>query len=213
MQLRNSGKMPGILFLQSFRLTPAAMPSFASHYVDLHTDELLDIARKDLLDEARVALNAELQKRGVSLEQATQTRMEGVAERRVAQEQSARLGSRFIRLLAFTIDLWGALLVLLIVLLPLRAFSVDVYVYVALLPWLLYVLLRDSIPGQSVGKRLLGLRVIERETGLSCTWQKSLARNLTHLFFYIDALFILGERKLRLGDRVANTLVVKARVQ
>ena len=48
------------------------MQSFADHYAALDTEELLEIGRNDLLDEARTALTAELEKRGVPLERATQ---------------------------------------------------------------------------------------------------------------------------------------------
>jgi len=186
------------------------MQSFAGHYAALDTEDLLEIGRNDLLDEARAALTAELEKRGVPLERATQIQAAGEADRASEPQRTERLASRFKRLIAFAIDFWVVFIVLLLVLLPLRFLSADVHLNVVLAAWLTYMLLRDSIPGQSIGKRVLGLRVVKQENGLSCTWQESLGRNITHLFFYIDALFVLGERRLRLGDRLADTLVVKA---
>lgn len=185
------------------------MSSFSEHYANLDTEVLLDVARKDLLDEARASLNAELQKRGIPIEQATQAQLEGVEDRAMEEKHSAELGSRFSRFVAFAIDFWGVGFALAIVLLPVRGLSDDFYAYVLFTFWLSYVLLRDSVPGQGIGKRLLGLRVVQQESRLPCTWQGSVVRNLAHLFFWIDAIFILGERKLRLGDRLANTLVIK----
>lgn len=185
------------------------MPSFSEHYASLHTEVLLDIARKDLLDEARDDLNAELQRRGLPAEEVTMAQLEGANDRESENKRTAYLGSRASRFIAFAIDFWGAAVLLAVVLLPIRTVSIDLYSLAVLVSWLSYVLLRDAIPGQGLGKRLFGLRVIQQETRRACTWQSSIVRNLTHLFFWIDAIFILGKRRLRLGDHLANTLVIK----
>ena len=65
--------------------------------------------------------------------------------------------------------------------------------------------------GQSYAKRWLGMAVIHAETGAKCTPGQSFVRNLTlALLGPIDWLFIFGNRRQRLGDMLARTLVVEA---
>jgi uncharacterized RDD family membrane protein YckC len=187
------------------------MNELREHYRRQDTEELLEIAKKDLLDEARQVLTQVLAERGVSVADAEAAREEGLSQRARASEAQERLASRTRRLFAFAIDVWGVLIVLLVVLLPLRLLiSLPLYMDVVTIAWLIYFLLRDSIPGQSLGKRLLGLRAIQVDSERSCTWPKSLLRNLLHLFFVLDALFILGSRRMRLGDMLAGTIVVRS---
>ncbi|WP_087025088.1 RDD family protein [Thaumasiovibrio subtropicus] len=74
----------------------------------------------------------------------------------------------------------------------------------------LYFLFSDGLAnGQSLGKKLLGISVIDSVTGKSCSFPQSLARNfLTPLIGIIDAMFILGQKRQRLGDMLAKTVVV-----
>lgn len=106
----------------------------------------------------------------------------------------------------------------------------------SLWPWLgvalscFYVSFHDAMGGgQSLGKRIMGLRVIEEPTGLPCPYLTSVVRNLpfvvgilclSQAFLLIPLiLFVLPviglevylifsiETGVRLGDIVANTLV------
>ena len=74
----------------------------------------------------------------------------------------------------------------------------------------LYTLFADGLEGgQSIGKRLVGLRVVSAETGAPCTFGQSFVRNLLLMILGpIDWIFILGERHQRLGDKAAGTMVV-----
>ena len=74
----------------------------------------------------------------------------------------------------------------------------------------LYTLLADGLEGgQSIGKRVLGLRVVSMATGASCTFGQSFLRNLLLMILGpIDWIFIFGERHQRLGDKAAGTSVV-----
>ena len=74
----------------------------------------------------------------------------------------------------------------------------------------LYTLFADGLEGgQSIGKRVLGLRVVSMETGAPCTFGQSFVRNLLLMILGpIDWVFILGERHQRLGDKAARTIVV-----
>ncbi|HEX7126675.1 MAG TPA: RDD family protein [Thermodesulfobacteriota bacterium] len=99
---------------------------------------------------------------------------------------------------------------------------------------LTYALVADGLfEGQSLGKRVVGLRVVGA-SGLPCTFLQSVQRNLTvavgvllmlqrvpfvwWLFWLVGALVLLFEaflaatddEALRLGDRLAETQIVVA---
>ncbi len=84
---------------------------------------------------------------------------------------------------------------------------------------ILYTLFKDGLgSGQSLGKRLLGLRVVKLETGEPCTFGVSALRNLTlivqhlvpHVGFLIEPIATLAQAKgQRLGDLLANTQVIE----
>ena len=88
--------------------------------------------------------------------------------------------------------------------------SVVTDIIVLLVP-ALYFVLSDALPGgQSLGKRLLGMYVVSKSTGKPCTVIQSVARNvLTPILGVIDAIMILGSSRQRLGDLMANTVVLK----
>lgn len=80
-----------------------------------------------------------------------------------------------------------------------------------------YLLLRDAIGGQSIGKLLFGLVVIELETGRAASLGGSIKRNLLLLLPGANAVAIFLEARTiltdpqgqRLGDRLALTQVVE----
>ena len=74
-----------------------------------------------------------------------------------------------------------------------------------------YLLLKDGFDGQSVGKRLLRIKVLTQTSDLPCSFPKSLARNFIGLFGIIDVVFALGGKRQRLGDIAAGTYVARAR--
>ncbi|AKJ29133.1 RDD family protein [Caldimonas brevitalea] len=113
--------------------------------------------------------------------------------------------------LAYAIDVAGGLSLAALVLLPLRAVSESLHEPVFVVVWLTYFLLRDSIPGQGLGKRLMGLRCVQVDSRRSCTWPQSVTRNVTHVFFVLDAIFALGRAQRRLGDYIAGTVVAPIR--
>lgn len=186
------------------------MQQLREHYERQDTEELLEIARKDLTDEARIVLQEVLATRGISPDRANAARESAVKAEAAQSEADKRLASLVARLVAFAIDVWGVGIALYVVLLPLQFFSSELHAVVYGVLWFTYFFLRDSIPGQGVGKRLLGIRVVQLESGLSCTWSKSFWRNFSHVIFVIDALFALGRRRMRLGDMIAGTAVVRA---
>jgi len=82
---------------------------------------------------------------------------------------------------------------------------------------LLYLLLRDSIGGQSIGKLLVGQVVVSVDTGERCRIGGSIKRNLVLILPGANlAATVLESRALvrdpqgqRLGDRLAHTQVVE----
>jgi uncharacterized RDD family membrane protein YckC len=77
--------------------------------------------------------------------------------------------------------------------------------------WLLfYYLFADGFgDGQSVAKRMLGMQVIVESTGKPCGLGKSFIRNiLLTILGPIDWIFIFGEKRQRLGDMAAGTIVI-----
>ena len=81
----------------------------------------------------------------------------------------------------------------------------------AFLGWLLYLLACDGLPGgQSIGKRVTKSSVVHIRTEQPCTYWQSLLRNFPILVLgVIDAAFIMGKQRRRLGDHLAKTKVVK----
>ncbi|HKS22722.1 MAG TPA: RDD family protein [Thermoanaerobaculia bacterium] len=71
----------------------------------------------------------------------------------------------------------------------------------------LAMLLRDGYRGRSIGKRLLGLRLVTPR-GEGCGWGRSVVRNVFLALFPIEAFLVL-RGKPRLGDRVARTMVME----
>jgi len=74
----------------------------------------------------------------------------------------------------------------------------------------LYTLLADGLEGgQSYGKRMVGIRVVSMQTGAPCSFGQSFIRNLLLMILGpIDWIFIFGDRRQRLGDKAAGTIVI-----
>jgi uncharacterized RDD family membrane protein YckC len=75
---------------------------------------------------------------------------------------------------------------------------------------LLYFLFSDALPnGQSIGKRLLNIRVIHKDTMHPCSLFQSFLRNVTFPLGILDWAFIFFGSHRRLGDFIASTIVAK----
>jgi uncharacterized RDD family membrane protein YckC len=80
-----------------------------------------------------------------------------------------------------------------------------------------YYIVLEAQSGATLGKRVVGLRVVKLEGGGPIDWQASLSRNLLRLidgfFFYLVGAIIVwsSDKKQRLGDKVAGTVVIRAR--
>ena len=69
------------------------------------------------------------------------------------------------------------------------------------------MLLRDGYKGRSLGKQMLGLRVMT-PAGEGCGWWRSVLRNSALLLFPIEIVLVLRGRA-RIGDRIARTSVMQ----
>ena len=86
-----------------------------------------------------------------------------------------------------------------------------VAIIIAVIFAVFYILFADGFEGgQSYGKRLLNTAVIDATTGQPCTYGKAFIRNLLlTVLGLIGWVFIFGEKRQRLGDKAANTIVIK----
>lgn len=127
--------------------------------------------------------------------------------------------------------------------------SIDILIVIALFETLskagyfaglLYILIADGLfDGRSVGKWLIGVRVIVSDTKSPCTYKESIIRNLPFAIGYIffgllkgiplvgwlfavvipiiilgiEALIMIGnDNRRRFGDEVAKTCVIEASI-
>jgi uncharacterized RDD family membrane protein YckC len=94
---------------------------------------------------------------------------------------------------------------------------------------LAYLLIGDGLfEGKSIGKRLLGLKVVLYETGEACTFKASIIRNFIFaigyflmvipligfifpvIVLFLEGMLIIGsDRGLRFGDELVKTQVVE----
>jgi uncharacterized RDD family membrane protein YckC len=79
-----------------------------------------------------------------------------------------------------------------------------------------YYVVFEVVAGGTIGKLVMGLRVVG-EDGDSISWGQALGRNLLRVvdalfFYFIAAIFVwTSSKRQRLGDRVANTFVIRDR--
>jgi uncharacterized RDD family membrane protein YckC len=134
------------------------------------------------------------------------------------------LGGPFSRMLALLLDLaviaaLGSVLEK--VLAPLVVFGEDISTAVNVVLYFALTLLYSAVAewlwrGQTVGKRLLGLRVVDAR-GLRLEPSQVIVRNLMRLLDVLPALYLIGgiacffsRHRQRLGDIAAGTVVVRA---
>ncbi len=63
--------------------------------------------------------------------------------------------------------------------------------------------------GQGPGKKLLSLQVLRLKNGKPCSFKDSFVRRLAGIFQPLDFFWTLGEKKQRMGDKLAETVVVE----
>lgn len=63
--------------------------------------------------------------------------------------------------------------------------------------------------GQGIGKKLLSLQVLRLKDGKPCTFKDAFVRRLAGIFQPLDFCWSLGKKRQRLGDKFAETVVVR----
>jgi uncharacterized RDD family membrane protein YckC len=134
------------------------------------------------------------------------------------------LAGPFTRMLAYSVDLAVIFAIdqaIQRALSPLALFGPDAFEAVAIVLFfgisVLYCAVLEWLwRGQTVGKKLLGLRVVEA-SGLKLEPSQVAVRNLMRFIDFLPGLYLLGAilcvmnaRRQRLGDLVAGTVVVRA---
>lgn len=179
----------------------------------LSTEELIQRRRGDLTPEAVKVLDEELKERNVSPEEFSSIikaadeendRLVGLPE----GVSETDLASPWLRLVAHLIDHFVAIVILIVF-----VSTSDGLAWFGIIGYMAYYLLSDALPGgKSVGKRLLGMRVVAFDDLSPCTVSRALKRNLIMMIPVIgllDMVSIFARRKQRWGDRWARTLVLK----
>jgi uncharacterized RDD family membrane protein YckC len=79
----------------------------------------------------------------------------------------------------------------------------------------LYYILLEGLRGATLGKKLVKIKVV-REDGSACGLGPAFVRNILRIIDELPFLYIIGmilisrsNKKQRLGDRLAKTVVVK----
>jgi uncharacterized protein len=124
---------------------------------------------------------------------------------------------RFVAALVEVVVAWMALTILVLVLTPADPDSwtsdeegtAGLIVLAFLSVWFNYLVFCESRWGRTFGKLVLDLRVVGEDGG-RVSWNRSLVRNLLRLPDLVLAPFLipLSDRRQRLGDRAAHTIVV-----
>lgn len=186
------------------------------NYHRMSTEELIDRKeRGGLTSEAASILESELQGRGIAKEEYASIAESVRAEEKAIFDlpegvEGTDLASPGIRLVAHFIDHFVALGLLILFIT-----TSDSLVLIGLLAYMVYYIFSDALPGgKSLGKRVVGIRVIGLSGLKSCTLTQALKRNLIMMIpviGFLDMLSIFGRRYQRWGDRWAETIVVKYR--
>lgn len=94
--------------------------------------------------------------------------------------------------------------------------SMAIYYVLSLLIMLGYFTYFEGTSGQTLGKKLIGIKVV-KEDGKAANMTDAFLRTLLRLIDALPFLYLIGfililatEKKQRIGDMVAKTIVVKA---
>ncbi len=183
------------------------------HYANQHTEILIEIKIKgELTDEAKGILEAELSKRKIKTEEIEEYKASGDVyshskkfDKEIGFYNLASIPKRYIAQLIDQII--GIVFPILIAVIANQIF----FQIASLILFLGYSLFHDAMPnGQSFGKKILGIKVVNMKTGNACSVKESFIRSITKLpiIAFIDAIMIFSAIRRRLGDRLAGTIVV-----
>ncbi len=85
---------------------------------------------------------------------------------------------------------------------------------VAFIIYIAYFTYLEGTRGQTIGKRVMGLKVVREDGGsidMGAAFVRNILRVIDGLFAYLVGAILIwtSHKKQRLGDRAANTVVVK----
>lgn len=90
-------------------------------------------------------------------------------------------------------------------------------IILVMITWILYGIILETWKGQTIGKMVMGIIVV-KENGEPCDFMAALLRNVFRIIDILPQLYLIGfifialsEKKQRLGDRLAGTIVVKVK--
>lgn len=186
--------------------------SLHKKYSSMETEALLELLHtSDLTDMAKNVLERTLSERGVAPDERNKLAESVKNKVTLNTPPLASIGSR---IAAKLIDNVVTLVILVMPELVFRMVSADksiLGVLIGMFASTLYLLLQDGLPnGQSIGKRLLKIAVVDKSSGKNCGIVASIIRNIFLVLSVIDFLFIASTYRQRLGDMSANTIVVNA---
>ena len=93
---------------------------------------------------------------------------------------------------------------------PLQGFVAGTFVFFNIALWTFGLLFIDGFrKGQGIGKKLLSLQVLRLKDGKPCSFKDAFIRRLAGIFQPLDFLWTLGEKRQRMGDKFAETVVVR----
>lgn len=83
--------------------------------------------------------------------------------------------------------------------------------------WIAYFTYFEGTSGQTLGKQLVNIKVVDAATGEPIKYDKAFIRNILRIIDWLPFLYIIGgllvitsAKKQRLGDMVTGTVVVKS---
>lgn len=92
----------------------------------------------------------------------------------------------------------------------LQGFILGTFAFCSMALWVFGLFFIDGFrKGQGIGKKLLSLQVIRLKDGKPCTFKDAFLRRLAGIFQPLDFFWTLGKKRQRLGDKFAETVVVK----
>ena len=93
---------------------------------------------------------------------------------------------------------------------PLQGFVAGTFVFFNIALWTFGLLFIDGFrKGQGIGKKLLSLQVLRLKDGKPCTFKDAFIRRLAGIFQPLDFFWTLGKKRQRMGDKFAETVVVR----
>lgn len=112
------------------------------------------------------------------------------------------------RLLAFGVDLMS--IVVIVNVLFLSTYIIKSQFLLQFLSALMITLLlcKDCMNGQSIGKRVMKLQVVDSNTEENISAVRHIVRNLFLPLWYIEILILMISKEKRIGDYVAKTKVI-----